>query len=335
MKITKKIAREIIFPMITHTGSEKLLSLFSGNTILNVMYHGVVNKDSSGYTARHIDAKQFEKQLKYYRSNFELISVREAFERHRSGGNGNRKTLTISFDDGYLNNLTVALPLIEKHEIPATFFISGFVAENKGNELLYADVLDALRFIKKNETIRIDDLDIENGFIKNLGISLLDYLKSANPEKRDHLIRTITEQLDVTNQLKNIDSQIWQLLDSKSLVKLSQSRFVEIGSHGHNHYNLGLIPEEFAKKELIMSKNALEQIIQKDVDMIAYPDGCYNSRVKELAEQAGYIMQLAVEYKLVDDVSDRRILPRHGISSTTTFDSNMIFLHRAFKHTGF
>jgi len=66
MKITKKIAREIIFPMITLTGSEKLLSFFTKNSILNVMYHGVVNKDSSGYTARHIDAKQFEKQLKYY-----------------------------------------------------------------------------------------------------------------------------------------------------------------------------------------------------------------------------------------------------------------------------
>lgn len=299
------------------------------------MYHGVVNMDCSGYTARHIDAKQFEKQLKYYRSNFELLSIREAFERYRSGITGNRKTLTISFDDGYMNNLFVALPLIEKYEIPATFFISGFVTENKGNDLLYADVLDALKFLKKDKILQVDDLEIENGFIKNQGISLLDFLKSAKPENRDHIIRTITEKLDLTNQLKNIDSQIWQLLDSKSLVKLSQSRFVEIGSHGHNHYNLGLIPEEFAKNELITSKNALEQTIQKDVDMIAYPDGCYNTKVKELAEQTGYVMQLAVDYKSVDDIYDHRILPRHGISSTTTFDSNMIFLHRAFKQTGF
>ena len=36
-----------------------------------------------------------------------------------------KKTITISFDDGFANNLNVALPILEKYDIPVTFFVSG------------------------------------------------------------------------------------------------------------------------------------------------------------------------------------------------------------------
>ncbi|NQV02516.1 MAG: hypothetical protein HQ542_07720, partial [Bacteroidia bacterium] len=87
--------------------------------------------------------------------------------------------------------------------------------------------------------------------------------------------------------------------------------------------------------ELNTSKALLEETTQKDITMIAYPDGSYSSEVKDLAEQSGYDNQLAVKYRCTDDLTDSRILPRFGIAVTTTFESNMFFINKAFNTLGF
>ena len=88
-------------------------------------------------------------------------------------------------------------------------------------------------------------------------------------------------------------------------------------------------------EELVISKKMLEQAIGKEVNMFAYPDGSYNSEVMQIAEEAGYKYQLAVNYRSNEDKKDKRILNRHCISSSTTFESNIIVLNLSFLSKGF
>lgn len=334
MSFSKKIARNFVFPTIVNLGFEKLLSKQSTNNFLNIMYHGVVKKDSTYFSPRHITAQQFEKQLIYLKKNFDIIDVNEAFDRNKNKSIPNKKTITISFDDGYLNNLTTALPLIEKYEIPCTFFISSFCVENAENPILWSDIIALINYYIK-EPITIDSRTFINLKEPNKNQHITDFIKQLPKEKRDKVINELYTKYDIELKLKSIDPEIWSLMNKHELQQFSKSKYVKIGSHGHLHYNLGMIDLKDAIDDMSKSKKLLEDAIEKEVNTIAYPDGNYTKEVKEEAKKIGFKHQLAVNYLLDNDNHDDCILNRHGISSTTTFESNMFFLHKAFKQKGF
>ncbi|MBS4057200.1 MAG: polysaccharide deacetylase family protein [Bacteroidales bacterium] len=335
MKLTKQIARKIIFPLIVGAGLEKTLNKKSAHSITNILYHGVVKKDSTFFTLRHIQAEQFEKHLRYFSKNFEVISLNEAFDRYRNGVKSSRKAITISFDDGYQNNLNIALPLLEKYKMKATFFISSVITNNDSQAILYADVIDAVNYFYRDQQIDIDGLTFRNGKLIESNIPVLEYLKGINPSERDKILNSIVSKYQINAKINQIPEEIWKLLSKDELRQLSSSDIVSIGSHGHLHYNLGLIKLKDAQEELKKSKDLLEEATSKNVNMIAYPDGCYTKDVKNLAEGLGYDKQLAVRYRCDDDLQDLRILERHGVSSTTTYESNIIFINKAFSSCGF
>ena len=83
MKFTKTIARKFIFPILTYLKVDTVIRTFNNSNHLNIMYHGVVEKDSTKFSPRHITKEQFERQLIYFKNNFEIISMSEAFYRKK------------------------------------------------------------------------------------------------------------------------------------------------------------------------------------------------------------------------------------------------------------
>ena len=71
----------------------------------------------------------FEDQLKYFKNNFNLISLK-AFYNIRAGlQNSPKKPLVITIDDGYLDNWIWAFPMLKKYDIPATLFVNPEMAD--------------------------------------------------------------------------------------------------------------------------------------------------------------------------------------------------------------
>lgn len=306
----------MLFPIAMSLKFDKILQSVSGNALLNVMYHGVTENNAQYFSPRHTLASDFEREIAYYKKNFDIISIDEAFNRVKNDDVLNRKTITVSFDDGFANNLDIALPILEKYNVPVTFFVSSVCTENDGSRVLWPEVVAALKYFSLIDKTR--------------GASLGDEMKSMPYQERNLFLESIEKEHKVLDKLRTLPEEIWKLLDKTQLVELAKSKVVTIGSHGHNHYNLGQIEPEFARFELEHSKALLESAIQKEVKYIAYPDGSYNETVKDMAETAGYAGQMAVKYKLPEDENDNRILDRFGISATTTFESNMLFLNKSF-----
>ncbi|MGB5450910.1 MAG: polysaccharide deacetylase family protein, partial [Sedimenticolaceae bacterium] len=72
-------------------------------------------------------AEWFHRLITMLASNFEIIGLAEALARADAGGLSGR-TVSLTFDDGYADNFTVALPILEQFNVPATFFVaSGFI----------------------------------------------------------------------------------------------------------------------------------------------------------------------------------------------------------------
>ena len=311
-------------------GLDKIIRNLSGNSIINVMYHGVVNSNSNYYSPRHIDKTQFEKHLIYYKNNFEIISTAEAFRKIYNNKKLDKIYLTVSFDDGYKNNLTTALPLLEKYNIPTTFFISGICTNEHENQYLWPELMSALKYFYKNEQIKIKNQIFINLICKNSGAYLPHFIQSLPYNKRDKILKSIDKEYSLSSKIIQLPKEIWKLLNDNEIIKLSKSNIVTIGSHGYSHFNMKKIAFEGAKKELIKSKNILEKTIGLEVKEIAYPYGSYNNSIKNLAEEVGYKYQFAVSYNSKKDFDDARIMNRHAISSTTNYESNILNLNRAF-----
>jgi peptidoglycan/xylan/chitin deacetylase (PgdA/CDA1 family) len=85
-----------------------------------LFYHRVDDHDLSPWT---ITNKRFAEHVDWLQANFDLVSIEEAQNRIRSGFN-TRPTISITFDDGYADNCTDALPMLIKRGIPVTYFVT-------------------------------------------------------------------------------------------------------------------------------------------------------------------------------------------------------------------
>jgi peptidoglycan/xylan/chitin deacetylase (PgdA/CDA1 family) len=96
--------------------------------VVVVFYHRVANEHPNDWT---VSNRTFTRQINWLRAHFEMISLEEAQRRIRSGGN-RRPCVSITFDDGYADNCREAIPLLVKHRIPCTYFVTlGNVLEGR------------------------------------------------------------------------------------------------------------------------------------------------------------------------------------------------------------
>lgn len=332
MNLLKFLNRRIISPSAMFIGGDKIIRFMSSNNILIVMYHGVVNNDSNYFSPRHLHIDQFDRQIKYLKKEFDIITIEEAFYLKDKKANLKNKSIVITFDDGYLNNLKNALPVLESYNVHANFFISTICLENE-NYVLWPDLIAGLNYFFPEET---NTQHFQNYLKLNNGSSnIYESIKQLSPLLRDELLDNLVKRYDLIEKLKTLPSEIWKLMTKDDIIQLSKSKNVSIGSHGHLHYNLANITLQNAQKDLLKSKELLESALMKNIDSIAFPDGSYNKEVIEICNTLGFRFLLGVNANELDAVKNLNILFRHGISSSTTYESNILSLNKSFYSKGF
>lgn len=328
----KNITKNIIFPLITKFGFEKTLSKSSKNNNLILCFHGVSNFKST-INKRHMPVDQFEALIIYLKGNFEIVSVAEIFLNMKS----KKKRIALTFDDGYLNNYSIAWPILKKHNLPATFYITTESFEIN-DYCLWPEIFDALKLeaLDKKILFNNEEFYFVNGQLLNQKstITIYDYVKLMGDE-RQLAFKEFIKRYDIKRILKTINPELTKFCSREQIKEMSLSPLIEIGSHTHRHYNLSKISKELATLELKKSKEILETIIQKPILSIGYPDGDYSEQIKNIAEDVGYEYQLAVTYKNNSDYTDRRVRSRYSISNSTTLATNKILINNQFNKSGF
>jgi peptidoglycan/xylan/chitin deacetylase (PgdA/CDA1 family) len=313
MRSTKIIARNFLFPFLVKTGIERLFSRVSSANRIILNYHGCSLKPDFSINGRHIDVGKLDMHFNYFKKYFDVVPLKEMFNAYRDNKKPNKPTIAITFDDGYENNYTRVFPLLEKYKIPASFYIVSSCIGDP-NYILWPDVIEIVRSKVTSPQIEIDGMLFSKVgryglFAKEINSDIYTYIKNNNI-KRDDILEKLKIKYDFKSLLKKTDREVYKLISKEQLQKFASSSLVEIGSHSHQHYNLDCIESELAAKELVISKQIIEETINNDVVSIAYPDGGYNDEVKKLSINKGYKNLLAVKYKYDSDKEDINILPR-------------------------
>ena len=89
-----------------------------------LMYHGVEASCPKGWPPSLImPTEKFEEQLRFLKEQgYTMVSVEQLAHRLEAGASVD-KYVAISFDDGYKDNVTVVLPLLQKYDAKASFFV--------------------------------------------------------------------------------------------------------------------------------------------------------------------------------------------------------------------
>jgi len=100
-------------------------------------YHGVCTSNPSKYNSRFISSNLFEEHIKLFKKHFDIVDINEI---SIVKNNSQKLKIALTFDDGYHNNYTLAKPILVKHNVPATFCITGIIGEKI--PILWTDYLD-------------------------------------------------------------------------------------------------------------------------------------------------------------------------------------------------
>jgi peptidoglycan/xylan/chitin deacetylase (PgdA/CDA1 family) len=333
MSFSKNIARNLVFPIAMGLKADKLLSL-GGPKCCIINFHGVTSVVGKRFNNRHIDVREFEKTIRYLKNNFDIVSLREIFKIHQSKVQPKRKTIAITFDDGYENNFTQALPVLKKYNVPATFYLiaKGLVDENY---FVWPDMIDLVQQSAK-EDIKVNGNTFKHpGFYcEELKMSLVDFLKQSG-KKRDNYVDELVSKYPLYKVVLKSEPQLINLIRKETLKPYVKEDLIEYGSHTYAHYNLEYLTKEECETELKESKRIIEEQTGREVISIAFPDGSYKEETVELVEKCGYKNMTAVDYKLNENNKKENILSRFTISNSTTFESNALRLAIQFKKYGF
>ncbi len=133
----QKMAEELKYRLMWRLGIIISMFLyFSGITLIYTFFRKVVFKkfrtivltyhrvrDDGKYSDISVTTKNLDNQLRYLKKNFDVIPLMEAVKSLQNGRRPKSDLTSISFDDGYKDNFSKALPVLKRHEIPATIFL--------------------------------------------------------------------------------------------------------------------------------------------------------------------------------------------------------------------
>ncbi len=264
--------------------------LLGGALILG--YHRVANVTRDGYevcvTSQHF-AEQMEALNKYVHS----ISLRELVQNLKESSLRPR-SVAVTFDDGYADNLYQAKPILEKYEIPATVFVcTGYAGkqfwwdELDGLVMLSRTELDTLflevgesRFMWDQPKVSSEaDVDVRRKFHQ----ALYRFLLTLDVEEQNYAMKTIRNWSSVSSIEANA-----RAMTHDELLQIADDGLIEIGAHTRHHPVLPRLPLERQREEIISSKQDLEALLGRRVDGFAYPNGIATDDAKRIVREAGF-----------------------------------------------
>ncbi|SFZ71610.1 polysaccharide deacetylase family protein [Chitinimonas taiwanensis] len=254
------------------------------------------------------DVARFDEELRWLGRWFQVLPLDEAAARLQAGSLPARAAV-ITFDDGYANNATQALPLLQKHAMPATFFIaSGFL---NGGRMWNDAIIETVRGCRQPQ-LDLSALGLGSWPLGSVAErrqalnGLIAKIKYQTPPERLALVAQIADLAEVT--LPD------DLMMRSEQVRLLHRAGMQIGAHTCSHPILATLSDAEAEREIVDSQAALQDIIAAPVRLFAYPNGRpgkdYHASHTAMLRRAGFVAAVSTAMGAASLGSDPFQLPR-------------------------
>jgi peptidoglycan/xylan/chitin deacetylase (PgdA/CDA1 family) len=252
------------------------------------------------------DLDWFENIICFLKKKYSPVHLSELINLYKND-NILKNTCHLTIDDGDRSFYNIMYPVLKKHKIPATIFVSSDAAINQTNFWFQEidgyekqKLLKILSDVNVLKGINLSEYSLFNIF-KCLKIDLIweiiyRYQKQYNPDKKPCQNMTV-------NELKEVE----------------KSGLVTVGAHTLRHPILANEETAISKNEIISSLNNLADILGHEINCFAYPNGLpffdFGQREKDILKEYGCKCSFSTVFGNFDSGSDLLNISRYGLSS--------------------
>ena len=238
------------------------------------------------------------------------MSIDDLVEYKKHGRPFPPNAFTITFDDGFENNYSIAAPVLEDLKVPAMFYVtSGFVQHN------YMSWIDRIELcLEESGSVQLNlpwHSELVNVNSCEQKIEILDEIRLEVKSNADFPIELLIEGIyyDCGRELVNKSSDpLDQKMNWKEVTKLNQHELFRVGGHSHYHSILSFLEKKSLEQEIAFSLRLLKENAGVEAEHYSYPEGlahCYSEDViSELKSHGVYCCPSAIDgiAKLEDDL---------------------------------
>lgn len=277
-------------------------------------YHRIADVTQDEYEVC-VTPDHFAEQMEMLSRHASPVSLKRLVH-HLKEGSLPPKSVAVTFDDGYVDNLYEAKPVLEKYAIPATVFVCTGYA---GREFWW-DELERLVMSSKAELSAFLPDAGKGQFVwdppgvsreagsesrRKFSQALYNFLLVLDIEEQEHVMNAIRGWANVS--LNDVNARA---MTHDELLQLADGGLIEIGAHTRHHPMLPRLAQERQREEIVGSKNDLEGLLGVRVDGFAYPNGRATDDAKRIAREAGFVFACTSLHDVVRPAGDPYELTR-------------------------
>ncbi len=313
---------------------------FIGNLVdipaVVLIYHRVAHLDNDQQMLA-VKPDNFFRQIEYLVKNYNVLTIQEFDFLVNKKKQFPKNSILITFDDGYADNATNALPILESLNAQGLFFITTSNIDTKIE--MWWDKLDNVFFTGKRLPGELS-ISINNRIYKFNTSTEKDKLttyKTLHPLikfNKKNIRDSITQKLFEWASIVDGNREEYRMLSSEELLSMDKSPSAIIGAHTHTHSPLSILSYDEQVDEVKRSKEILENLLSHPINYFSYPFGNrkdYNQNSLEVCKYIGFNFVCANFYFQVHRWTNKFELPR-ALVRDWEFDFFKMQVNKFFKY---
>jgi peptidoglycan/xylan/chitin deacetylase (PgdA/CDA1 family) len=294
-----------LYTRISQIAADTIKRRYNPDARSGVLYFHRVMDRHCRYYPDDITIAELDRLLFELKRFFTIVPLSDILSPTESD---DKPKLGISFDDGYKDNITNALPLLRKHNVPATVFIA---TAGLDEGILFQDKI--IDIIKAASSQSLSEHNFASQGKKSdrplIASQFAHEMKYYPLKKREEALEKMINSFDFdVNDFSRL------MLSSDELLTLSKDPLITIGAHTHDHAILSTLTEYQVDHQLSHSKDVLERIIGREVDIFCYPNGNpekdFSPEHISMIARAGFKMAFTTQDGGADQTTNRMTIPR-------------------------
>jgi peptidoglycan/xylan/chitin deacetylase (PgdA/CDA1 family) len=324
--------KDLVKKALIGSGALRWLARRRGKSVAILMYHSVLEepeqvRDSLGGIA--LSTKAFEGQMEVLAREFHPIDLERAGQFVMGEVDLPERAVVVTFDDGYTDNYEVAMPILDRLGVPATFYVTVDCIERR--TLPWPS---RLRFAFRTT----DKKTWTDTTGKSWSLSSAEEREKAYLSACDQFCKLSgnTLETEVVRAERELETMLpngaGDLMMTWEQVKVLEKKGHIVGSHTMTHPNMAFLKLEDLRRELNDSKRVMESYLGGSVRHLSYPCPAlfpnWTQQTTEESQRAGYRTAVTTNDGIVRERDNPLELKR--VRATRTADGLRWNLESAF-----